>query len=261
MDLYAAIDLRGGRCVRLAEGDFGRETVYRDDPAETARAFAAAGAPWLHVVDLDAARSGEPVNRQGIERIAGSVTVPVQVGGGVRSLADAAALLGSGVTRVVLGTAAVERPGLVAEVAERWPGRVAVALDHRGGEARVRGWTEGTGRRVLDLVSELVSAGAAAVVVTDIARDGLMGGPDVVGLAGLLEATGAPLIASGGVASLPDIRLLAGVRSGGRGLLGVVVGRALYEGAIDVAEAVAACAAYSPPGGTSAGAAPGGPGG
>lgn len=244
MDLYAAIDLRGGQCVRLMEGDFARETVYSPDPTVVAGNFAAGGAPWVHVVDLDAARTGQPVNRPVVRRIVGAVTIPVQVGGGVRSLADAEALFDLGVTRVVVGTAAVERPDLVAEMAGRWPGRVAVGLDHRDGEVMVRGWAEPGGRRVLDLIPEVVDAGAASVIVTDIARDGRLVGPDVVGLAGLLEATGAPLVASGGVAGAGDLRLLAGVRAKGQGLAGVIVGRALYEGAVTVAEAVAACASF-----------------
>jgi len=241
MDLYAAIDLRAGRAVRLLEGDFERETVYSTDPVVVARNFAAGGAPWIHVVDLDAARSGLPVNRDVVGQVVAAVTIPVQVGGGVRSAADAEALFSLGVTRIVVGTAAVEDPDLLGALCERWPGRVAVALDHRGGEVRVRGWQEGGGRRVLELIPSAIGAGAAAVVVTDISRDGRLSGPDLTGLAGLLEATGAPLIASGGVGAAADLRLLAGVRANGRGLVGVIVGKALYEGALSVEEAVAAC--------------------
>ena len=241
MELFAAIDLRDGRVVRLVGGDFRRQTVYDPDPVEVARAFATDGAPWIHVVDLDAARTGERRQRAVIERIVASVTVPVQVGGGVRSLHDAEALFALGVTRVVVGTAAVTAPDLVAELSSRWPGRVAVGLDHRDGEVMVRGWAEGGGRRVAELVPEVLAAGAAAVIVTDIRRDGRLAGPDVTGLAGLLELTGAPLIASGGIAGAADLRLLAGIRADGRGLVGVVVGRALYEGRLTVREAVAAC--------------------
>jgi phosphoribosylformimino-5-aminoimidazole carboxamide ribotide isomerase len=241
MDLFPAIDLRAGHCVRLVEGDFGRETVYGDDPVAVARSFARQGAEWIHVVDLDAARTGDPVNRPVVAAIAGAVTVPVQTGGGVRTAEDAAALLGAGVTRVVVGTAAVEHPELVAELAERWPGRVAVGLDHRDGEVRLRGWMEGGGKRVADLIPAAVAAGAVAVIVTDISRDGKLAGPDITGLAGLLELTGAPLVASGGVAGLDDLRLLAAVRAGGHGLEGVIVGKAIYEGAFTVADAVAAC--------------------
>ncbi len=243
MELFPAIDLRGGRLVRLVEGDFGRETVYGDDPVSVARAFAKQGAPWIHVVDLDAARTGDAVNRPVVSEIVGSVTVPVQAGGGVRSVADAAALFAAGVTRVVVGTAAVSEPGFVAELSHRWPGRVAVGVDHRDGEVRLHGWTEDAGRRAVDVVRDAVAAGAVAVIVTDIARDGRLRGPDVVGLAGLLELTGAPLIASGGVASLDDLRLLASVHAGPQALEGVIVGKALYEARFNVAEAVAACGA------------------
>jgi phosphoribosylformimino-5-aminoimidazole carboxamide ribotide isomerase len=241
MDLFPAIDLRAGHFVRLVEGDFARETVYGDDPVAVARSFARQGAPWIHVVDLDAARTGDPINRPVVEAIAGAVTVPVQTGGGVRSVEDAAALFAAGVTRVVVGTAAVERPELIDALASRWPGRVAVGLDHRDGEVRLRGWVEGGGQRVADLIPDAIRAGAVAVIVTDISRDGRLAGPDVTGLAGLLELTGAPLVASGGVARLDDLRLLAAVRANGRGLEGVIVGKALYEGAFTVGEAVAAC--------------------
>jgi phosphoribosylformimino-5-aminoimidazole carboxamide ribotide isomerase len=237
MDLYPAIDLRGGRCVRLIEGDFARETDYGDDPEGVARSFAAAGARWIHVVDLDAARTGDPVNRPVVGRIVSVVAdlgVRIQAGGGVRSVDAASGLLDAGVARVVIGTAAVEEPGLVAETSRRWPGQVAVGLDHRDGEVRLRGWTQGAGRRVEDLVPEAVSAGASAVIVTDISRDGRLAGPDVEGLASLVASTGAPLIASGGVSSIEDIRALAAVD----GLVGIIAGKAIYEGRFGVAEAV-----------------------
>ncbi|MHB1534105.1 MAG: 1-(5-phosphoribosyl)-5-[(5-phosphoribosylamino)methylideneamino]imidazole-4-carboxamide isomerase [Acidimicrobiales bacterium] len=236
MVVFPAIDLRGGRCVRLVEGDFAKETVYGDDPVAVARRFAAEGAAWIHVVDLDAARTGEPVNRDLVTAIAEAVRVPVQSGGGIRCVTDAEALLDGGIARVVLGTAAVEDPSLVAALASRWPGRVAVGVDHRGGEVRLRGWVHGAGRRVLEVVNEAVAAGAAAAIVTDISRDGRLVGPDVEGLARLVEATGgAPLVASGGVASLDDLRRLAGA-----GVVGVIVGKALYEGSFTLAEAIVA---------------------
>jgi phosphoribosylformimino-5-aminoimidazole carboxamide ribotide isomerase len=239
VDLYPAIDLRGGRCVRLVEGDFGRETVYGDDPVAVALGFAEAGARWIHVVDLDAARTGDPVNRAVVAAVASALAGPgvsVQTGGGVRTVDAAAALLDAGVARVVVGTAAVEDPTLVGRIAARWPGQVAVGLDHRSGEVRLRGWTEGAGRSVADLVPEAVAAGAAAVIVTDISRDGRLAGPDVEGLTRLAAATGAPLIASGGVSSLDDVLALAGVP----GLVGVIAGKAIYEGRLDVAAAVGA---------------------
>jgi phosphoribosylformimino-5-aminoimidazole carboxamide ribotide isomerase len=234
MDLYPAIDLRGGRVVNLVQGDFGRETAYRDDPVAVAQEYEAAGAPWIHVVDLDAAR-GTGHNRELVASIAGSVHTRVQCGGGVRDESAAEALLGVGVHRVVLGTAAVEDPKLVARLAERHPGQVAVGFDHRDGEVRVRGWVEGSGARLLDLVTALGATGAAAVVVTDIGRDGMLAGTDLDGLRALVRATELPVIASGGVGSLDDLRAL-----GGTGVSGVIVGRALYEGAFTVQEAVAA---------------------
>ncbi len=251
MEFYPAIDLRDGRCVRLVEGDFARETEYSDDPVAVARSFEAAGASWIHVVDLDGARTGRATNRAVVARIAAALeggTVRVQAGGGVRTLDDAEALLSAGVARVVLGTAALQRPELVAEIAARWPDRVAVGLDHRQREVRIRGWTEGAGRLVAELVPEAVAAGAAAVIVTDIARDGRLNGPDVDGLAALLVQTGAPIIASGGVRDLDDVRALARMRvPGGQGLAGVIAGKAIYEGRLDVGAGVAACQANSEP--------------
>jgi phosphoribosylformimino-5-aminoimidazole carboxamide ribotide isomerase len=252
VDLYPAIDIRGGRCVRLVEGDFSRETVYGDDPVQVAVGLASAGARWIHVVDLDAARSGAPVNRETVARVAAAAAargVQVQAGGGVRTLGDAAGLIAAGVERVVMGTASLETPEVVGEAADRWPGRVAAGLDHRGGQLRTRGWTEGSGRRLEEVVAEVMAAGAAAVVVTDIGRDGTMQGPDVDGLSELLEATGAPIIASGGVGGLEDVRLLASVRSSrGEGFVGVIAGKAIYEGRLAVAAAVE-CAAGRAAGG------------
>ncbi len=243
MDLYPAIDLRDGRCVRLAEGDFDRETVYGDDPVSVAMSFAESGARWIHVVDLDAARTGDPVNREVVTRIATAVEtrgVRIQTGGGVRTLADASALLSAGVARVVIGTAAVEDPTVVGLIADRWPGRVAVGLDHRNGEVRTRGWTEGGGQRVDELVPRVLAAGASVVLVTDISRDGLMAGPDVEGLSALLEATEAAIVASGGIRDLEDVRSLASVRAADdRSLVGAITGRAIYEGTLDLAAAIA----------------------
>ncbi|HEX5265637.1 MAG TPA: 1-(5-phosphoribosyl)-5-[(5-phosphoribosylamino)methylideneamino]imidazole-4-carboxamide isomerase [Acidimicrobiales bacterium] len=242
MDLYPAIDLRGGRCVRLAQGDFSRETVYRDDPVAVARSFAAAGAPWIHVVDLDAALTGTAVNADVIGAVARSVDVPVQAGGGVRSEEAAASLLAAGVSRVVVGTAALSEPGLVRRLTGAHPGAVAVGLDHKRGEVVVRGWTEGSGRDLLAVVAELEDAGAVAFVVTDVERDGMLEGPDRPGLATVLGATTVDVIASGGVSGADDVRALAGLEAGGRRLSGVIVGRALYEGRLTVEEGVAACA-------------------
>ncbi|HWC10691.1 MAG TPA: HisA/HisF-related TIM barrel protein, partial [Acidimicrobiales bacterium] len=189
MDLYPAIDLRGGRCVRLWQGDYSRETVYGTDPVTVARAFAAAGVRWIHVVDLDAARTGTPENLDAVAAIARAVgpDVAVQAGGGVRDQASAEALISAGVARVVLGTAAVENPALVRELAADHA--VAVGLDVRGGEVAVRGWTQGSGRGIDDVLDRLGDAGVAAVVVTEIARDGTLAGPDLELFAGLLDTT------------------------------------------------------------------------
>jgi phosphoribosylformimino-5-aminoimidazole carboxamide ribotide isomerase len=243
VDLYPAIDLRGGRCVRLVEGDFRRETVYGDDPVAVASSFADSGARWIHVVDLDAARTGNPVNRDVVTRIAAAVSArgaQVQTGGGVRTVTDASALLSAGVARVVIGTAAVEDPEIVRQIADRWPGQVAVGLDHRNGEVRTRGWTEGGGKQVAELVPAVLAAGASVVIVTDISRDGRLAGPDVEGLSELLDATSAAVIASGGIRDLDDVTSLASVRAAdGRTLVGAIAGTAIYEGKLDVEAAIA----------------------
>jgi phosphoribosylformimino-5-aminoimidazole carboxamide ribotide isomerase len=244
LDLYPAIDLRGGRCVRLYQGDYGRESAYGTDPVAVAEGFAAAGVRWVHVVDLDAARTGEPANRGVVAAIAAAVRragVCVQAGGGVRDQASAEALYATGVERVVLGTAAVEQPELVRSLAAEHP--VAVGLDERDGDVAVRGWTERSGRTVADLLAGYEYAGVAAVVVTEIGRDGTLSGPDMDGLAAVLEATALPVIASGGVGSLADLEALASLSAAGRRLAGVIVGKALHEGIFSVEEAVAACAA------------------
>ena len=240
--LFPAIDLRDGRCVRLYQGDYDQQTTYGDDPVAQATAFVDEGAEVLHVVDLDAARSGQPVNRPVIEAICGSLDVPVQVGGGVRTVEAAEALFRVGVDRVVIGTAAVENPALVAELVER--GRsVVVGVDARGDEVATHGWTTATGRSVADLAHEFGGIGVSALVVTEIGRDGTMEGPDVEGLTALLATTPIPVVASGGVGAIDDLRTLSGVRATGpagdeRGLAGAIVGRALYEGRFTVAEAL-----------------------
>ena len=239
MELYPAIDLRGGRFVRLHQGDYGAETVYGDDPVSVARRFADAGAPWIHMVDLDAARTGSPLNRALVTAVAGAVAVRVQAGGGVRDDGAVEALLGAGVTRVVLGTAAMEDPAWVPRVASRHPGRVAVSLDARDGELAVQGWTRGAGETVLDAARRFDEAGVAALIVTDIGRDGTLGGPDLVGLARVLAATSVDVVASGGVGDLDDLRALDGLDVGGRRLAGAIVGKALYEGRFSVEEALA----------------------
>jgi phosphoribosylformimino-5-aminoimidazole carboxamide ribotide isomerase len=236
MQLFPAIDLRGGRCVRLYQGDYGRETVYGDDPVAQARAFADAGAPWVHVVDLDAARTGEPVNRPVIAAIAAAVEVPVQVGGGVRDVAAADALFDAGVERVVVGTAALEDPAFVRTLAARR--RVAVGLDVNGREVAVRGWIEGSGRTLDDVAAEFADAGVDALVVTQIARDGTLEGPDLDLYRELLASTPLEVVASGGVGTRAHLLALASLAEHGRGLAGVIVGRALYEGRFTIHEAI-----------------------
>ncbi len=237
IDLYPAIDLRDGRCVRLYQGDFARETVYGDDPVAQARRFADEGASWIHVVDLDAARTGEPVNRAVVAAIAAAVDVPVQSGGGVRDVAAARALAAAGVARVVMGTAAVRHPELVAEVSQLVP--VAVGLDIRGREVAVAGWEQGSGSDVAEALPTFSGAGAAAVVVTQIDVDGTGRGPDLDAYRELLAVGDLPLVASGGVGTLEHLRQLDELEVQGRRVSGVIVGRALYEGAFTLSQALA----------------------
>jgi phosphoribosylformimino-5-aminoimidazole carboxamide ribotide isomerase len=244
MELYPAIDLRGGRCVRLLRGDYDAETHYGDDPVAQAQAFAAAGAGWIHVVDLDAARSGEATNRDVIAAICAAVDVPVQSGGGVRSVEAAAALGAAGVARVVIGTAAVEQPDLVARVAARQP--VAVGLDARGRELATHGWEQASGADLLDVAVGFADAGAEAFVVTEIERDGTLEGPALDQLAAVLGATSVDVIASGGVGNLNDVLSLAALEVNGRRLAGAICGRAIYEGTLDVAAAVTALTGERP---------------
>jgi phosphoribosylformimino-5-aminoimidazole carboxamide ribotide isomerase len=230
--LYPSIDVRGGHVVRLRQGDYAAETIYGDDPVAVATDFCAQGATWIHVVDLDAARTGEATNRPAVAAIAAAVAghASVQTGGGVRSLDDAKALADAGVARVVMGSAAVREPALVDDVAAVLP--VAVGLDHRGGDLAVHGWTEASGVQLADALGRFPAA--AAFVITDIARDGLLGGPDVDGLAAAVAVTAIPVIASGGVGTLADVEALAAIA----GLHGIITGRALYEGRFTVAQAV-----------------------
>ena len=241
MKLYCAVDIRAGRCVRLRQGDYGAETVYDDDPVARAVQMESGGAGWIHVVDLDGARSGRPDNAAVVAAIAGAVSVPVQAGGGIRSTETAEAWFAAGVERVVLGTAALQDPGLVHDLARQH--RVAVGLDARSGEVATDGWLQGSGRSVLDVAKSFADAGVDAFVVTDISRDGTLEGPDMEGLAAVLDATNVDVVASGGVGQLSDLRALAGLEGrDGRRLGGVIVGTALYEGRFTVGEAVIASA-------------------
>ena len=236
--LYPAIDLLGGKCVRLYQGDYAQAKTYGEDPVAQAQAFVAEGAKWIHMVDLDAAKSGEATNSESIARVCASVDVPVQVGGGVRSVEAALALKNLGVARVVIGTAAMQNPEMVPEVAEHIA--VAVGLDARNGEVAIHGWTEGSGRQVIDVAEEFADAGVSALVVTDIAVDGTMEGADITGLSELMSRSALPIIASGGVGSLKHLRAIAAVEIDGKRFEGAIVGRALYEGAFSVSEAIEA---------------------
>lgn len=233
MDLYPAIDLRGGRVVRLEQGDFARERDYGTDPLDVARQFVADGAAWLHIVDLDAAK-GDGNNRNVVQHIANELgnSIRIQTGGGVRSAEDAQQLADAGVSRVVMGSAAVREPQLVDVVARVVD--VAVGLDHRNGEVATDGWLQGSALTLTDAVTRYPAA--SAFVITDISRDGMLAGPDVDGLRNIASLTTTPVIASGGVAELTDLRELRDVRR----LAGVIVGKAIYEGRFSVREALRA---------------------
>ncbi len=241
MDLYPAIDIRGGRVVQLQQGDYERETQYDNDPVAVAKRFEASGVRWIHVVDLDAARDGGQANLGMIEAICANVSVPVQTGGGIRSMEDASDRYSAGVTRVVIGSAAVERPELVDELAAMHPGRVAVGLDARGLDVAIHGWAEATGASVVDLAARFDRPGVGAMVVTEIGRDGMLQGPDLDQLRAVLAATAVPIIASGGVGNLEHLRGLAALEVEGRRLTGVIAGTSIYEGRFTVEEGIAAC--------------------
>lgn len=242
MQLFPSIDVLGGRVVRLLRGDYDAETVYDDDPVAVARRFADAGASWIHVVDLDAARDGGDANLGAIEAICAGVPARVQSGGGVRSIEDASERFAAGVHRVVIGSAAVESPDLVDELAAMHPGRVAVGLDARVREVAIHGWTDETGLDLVGLARRFAAIpGLGALVVTGIDRDGTLEGPDVDQLRAVLAAVTTPLVASGGVGSLDDLRELASLTHEGRGFSGAIVGRAIYEQRFTVEEGIAAC--------------------
>ncbi len=240
MILYPAIDLKGGQCVRLLRGAMDAATVFGDDPAAQARAFVAAGCRWLHLVDLDGAFAGRPVNASAVEAILAAVTVPVQLGGGIRDRATIDAWLEKGVARVILGTAALRDPDLVKAAAAAHPGRVAVGIDARDGRVAVEGWAETSQTEASDVARRFEDAGVTALIYTDIDRDGAMAGPNVTATAALARAVTIPVIASGGVASMADLRAL---KESGAPLDGAISGRALYEGRLDLTDAVAYLAA------------------
>ncbi len=235
MILYPAIDLKDGNAVRLVHGDMDQTTVFNDDPAAQAKAFVAAGCEWLHLVDLNGAFAGEPVNAAPVEAILKACPVPAQLGGGIRDMATIERWLDKGLARVILGTVAVEDPDLVRAAAKAFPGQVAVGLDARNGRVATRGWAEETDVMVTDLAKSFEDAGIAAIIYTDIMRDGAMKGPNIDATADLARAVDIPVIASGGVSSMADLTALkaTGVISG------AISGRALYDGAIDLSEALA----------------------
>jgi phosphoribosylformimino-5-aminoimidazole carboxamide ribotide isomerase len=237
-NLYPAIDILGGRCVRLIQGDYGRETVYAQNPADMALRWVELGARWLHVVDLDAAKTGEPVNDATIREICAMSPVPVQVGGGVRSLERIEALLDAGVSRVVMGSAAVDRPEVVAEALTRYGDRIAVGIDARNGRVATHGWLDVTDVPAETLAKEMAKLGAETFIFTDISRDGMLAGVHLEATVRLAEACGKRVIASGGVRSMDDLKQLAALRN--RGVAGAIVGKALYEGAIRLDEAIRA---------------------
>jgi len=234
MILYPAIDLKDGQCVRLRQGEMDAATVFNENPADQARRFVDAGARWLHVVDLNGAFAGASVNGAAVRAILEAVAVPVQLGGGIRTLADVDGWLSAGASRVVLGTAAVKDPEMVTRACEMHPHRIAVGIDARGGKVAVEGWAEATEMSAAELAARFADAGVAAIVHTDIDRDGEMRGPNVPATAALVAATEIPVIASGGVSSMMDLEALASQP----GIAGAIIGRAIYDGRIPLAEAL-----------------------
>jgi phosphoribosylformimino-5-aminoimidazole carboxamide ribotide isomerase len=237
--LYPAIDLKGGACVRLKRGEMSEATVYADDPAAQARAWQAAGFSWLHVVDLDGAFAGESRNGEAVRAILRAVTVPVQLGGGIRDMAAIEAWLAAGVTRVILGSVAAKDPALTRAACRAFPGRIVLGIDARDGMVATEGWAETGSLSALDLARRYEDAGAAAIIFTDIARDGMLAGLNLAATEALARAVPIPVIASGGVASVEDVRA---VRASPAGIAGVILGRALYDGRLAPEEAIAAAA-------------------
>ena len=236
MILYPAIDLKDGACVRLYKGEMDQATVFNDDPAAQAREFQDAGCEWLHLVDLNGAFAGSPVNAAPVEAILKRCTIPAQLGGGIRDIATIEAWLSKGLARVILGTVAVRDPDLVKEAARLFPGKIAVGIDARDGMVAVEGWAETTDVTALDLAQKFEDAGVAAIIYTDIDRDGAMQGPNVAATAALANAVSIPVIASGGVSSMGDLRAL---KDCGAPLNGAISGRAIYDGKINLPEAIA----------------------
>lgn len=236
MILYPAIDLKDGKCVRLIQGDMDQETVFNEDPADQARLFESQGFEWLHVVDLNGAFAGKPANVPAVEAILNTVDIPLQLGGGIRDMDTIEAWLDTGVRRVILGTLALRSPEIVKEACGQFPGRIAVGIDAKGGKVAVEGWAEVSEMDAIDLARKFEDAGVAALIYTDIERDGVLAGVNVKAVTAMADAVAIPVIASGGVASIDDLRKFteSEVR-----LDGIISGRALYDGSLDAAEALA----------------------
>ena len=241
MILYPAIDLKDGQCVRLLRGDMDKATVFNDSAGAQAAEFVAGGCQWLHVVDLNGAFAGRPVNGDAVDAILAAVNVPVQLGGGIRDLDTIGLWLERGISRVILGTVAVRDPDLVRQACKQFPGSVAVGIDARDGKVAVEGWAEASELGAIELANRFEDAGVAAIIYTDIDRDGAMQGVNIAATAELAAATSIPVIASGGVSSVDDLKALKAEADSG--IAGVISGRALYDGGMDLAEALAACAA------------------
>lgn len=243
MILFPAIDLKGGQCVRLVKGDMAQATVFNTDPAHQARQFAAAGADWLHLVDLDGAFAGQAVNAAAVEGILAAIDIPVQLGGGIREMAHIEAWLNKGIARVILGTVALKNPDLVKAACKRFPNQIVVGIDAKGGRVAVEGWAETSELTALDLALRFEDAGVAAIIFTDIDRDGLLQGVNVASTAELAAALSIPVIASGGVSSIADIDALLAAqpqsKKKGGGITGVISGRAIYDGRLDLKAALA----------------------
>jgi len=235
-DLYPAIDIKAGQCVRLTRGDMGSAVVFCDDPAEQARRFAGQGAKKLHIVDLDGACQGTGINGAAVERVLAETALDVQLGGGIRTLENVSYWFDKGVSRVILGTAAVKNPALVEQAAARYPGRIVLGVDARGGKAATEGWQEDTAIDAIDVIRRFAALPIAAVIYTDIGRDGAMQGPDVEGTGNLARRSPFPLILSGGVSSYDDLKHAFGLAKDG--VIGAISGRAIYDGAIDAREAM-----------------------
>lgn len=242
LTLYPAIDLKDGRCVRLRRGDMDEATIYGEDPAAQARQFQDAGTTWLHVVDLNGAFAGRPVNEAAVRAILGVATVPVQLGGGIRDMAAIEAWLSAGISRVILGSAAVKNPILVHQACKSFPGRIAVGIDARDGMVATEGWAETSALPAADLAHRFADVGVAALIYTDIARDGMLCGVNLEETAALARGLSVPVIASGGVSSLDDLSRLRQAASLQAGIEGVIVGRALYDGRMTIEAALAALA-------------------